>query len=65
MSDKDHRKVDDGTAGPRPHGVSNGELIEDLHIRPKFLRDKHVHVKVVKPVVVKDEPKASKVAQTK
>jgi hypothetical protein len=62
----DHRKVDDGTAGPRSHGSLQGEVIEgeELHNRAKFLRDRHVHAKVVKAPEHK-KPKHSTDAQTK
>ena len=64
MTAKDDRKVDDGTAGPRSHGVVNGELVEDLHTRAKFLRDRHFHAKVIQPVEQK-KPKHSTDVKTK
>jgi len=61
MSDRKH---DDGTAGPRPHGLRQGEVLEgeELHTRAAFLRD--VTAKVVeapKP----EKPKATRGVKTK
>lgn len=65
MTEKqDPRKADDGSAGPRPQGLRQGETIdgEELHKRASFLSE--VQVKVVEPP--KDEkPKGSTRAQTK
>lgn len=35
----DGRKHDDGTAGPRPQGVKQGEQVEELQTRHEWLRD--------------------------
>ncbi len=53
MADND-RKIDDGTAGPRPHGLRQGEMVEELEARQSFLR--HVHAKVVRSPK-QDKPK--------
>lgn len=64
MTDKkdDDRKTDDGTAGPRPHGLVQGEKIEELESRAKFLRD--VHAKFVEAPETK-KPKGTEGAKTK
>lgn len=39
----DGRKVDDGSAGPRPHGAKQGDVVEELSERAKFLADNPFH----------------------
>jgi hypothetical protein len=58
----DDRKTDDGTAGPRPHGLRQGEVIEELESRQKFLRD--VHAKLVEAPQTK-KPRGTEGAKTK
>jgi hypothetical protein len=59
---EDDRKEDDGTAGPRPQGLRQGEKIEELESRHKFLRD--VHAKVVESPK-RDKAKGTEGAQHK
>jgi hypothetical protein len=59
---KDDRKEDDGSAGPRPHGARQGDVVEELASRAKFLRD--VHTKVV-DAPKHEAPEGTQGAQTK